>query len=198
MSVATVADLVEALRSTSLLSSQQVAEVEQLQAAHADPKQLARELVQRGWLTGLQAGLIVQGRARDLILGSYLLIERLGEGGMGQVFKARHVQLDRVVALKFLRKENVQNQQAVQRFQQEAKAAARLSHPNIVGLYELATVRGQTFLILEYVDGIDLARLVEKRGLLPVSSACQYIQQAALGLQHAHEKGLIHRDLKPQ
>jgi serine/threonine-protein kinase len=197
MTVASVSDLVDALRTNSLLSTQQLAAIEEIHASWSDPKSFARELIQRGWITQLQANLVLKGKARDLIIGSYVLLDPLGKGGIGRVYKARHLQLDRIVALKFLRKELLSNAHAVQRFQQEARAAARLAHPNIVTLYELATARGQTFLILEYVDGVDLANLIEQRGQLPIAHACHYIMQAATGLQHAHERGLVHRDLKP-
>jgi tRNA A-37 threonylcarbamoyl transferase component Bud32/tetratricopeptide (TPR) repeat protein len=116
---------------------------------------------------------------------------------MGQVFKARQVRMDRVIALKIIRKDRQAQFQAVRRFQREAKAAGRLSHPHIVAFHE-ADVAGEVhFLTMEYVEGTDLARLVERDGPLPVGRACDCVRQAALGLQHAHERGLVHRDIKP-
>jgi WD40 repeat protein/serine/threonine protein kinase len=131
------------------------------------------------------------------VLGPYEVLERLGAGGMGQVYKARHRDLDRLVALKVLRHDRQGDAAAVQRFQREIKIVARLAHPNLVLAHDASRVDDLFFLAMEYVEGTDLARLVRQRGPLPVALACEVIRQAALGLQHAHERGLIHRDIKP-
>ncbi|MBA4182179.1 MAG: hypothetical protein C0506_16455, partial [Anaerolinea sp.] len=123
--------------------------------------------------------------------------ERLGEGGMGTVFKARHRKLGRVVAVKRIRKERLGNSAAVRRFHREIRAAAQLDHPNIVRALDADDVGGTHLLIMEYAPGADLARLVGKHGPLPVEKACDYCRQAALGLQHAHDRGMVHRDVKP-
>jgi WD40 repeat protein/serine/threonine protein kinase len=162
-----------------------------------DPKALARELIQRGWLSAYQVKQIFQGRAGELVLGPYIIEDRLGEGAMGQVFRARHRMLKRRVALKLVRKERLANPEAVQRFYREVQAAAQLSHPNIVLAYDADHVRETYFFAMEYVDGVDLARLVKESGPLPIATACDYIRQAALGLQHAFERGMVHRDIKP-
>jgi len=117
---------------------------------------------------------------------------------MGQVYKARHLRLERTVALKVIRPVRLSHPGTIERFQREARAAARLSHPNLVTVYDADEVNGTHFFAMEYVEGADLATLVKQHGLLPVATACDYIRQAALGLQHAHEQGLIHRDIKPQ
>jgi tRNA A-37 threonylcarbamoyl transferase component Bud32 len=130
-------------------------------------------------------------------LAEYEILDRLGEGGMGQVFKARHRRLNRVVALKVIRPEQLRNPKSVQRFQREARAAGRLSHANIVQVYDAAEADGTYFLAMEFVEGTDLAALVHKHGPMPVPLACEYVRQASLGLQHAHERGLVHRDIKP-
>jgi serine/threonine protein kinase len=130
-------------------------------------------------------------------LGQYQLLECLGAGGMGQVFKACHALMNRTVALKVLRGQDLDHPDAVRRFHQEIRALARLSHPNIVAALD-ADQEGDThFLVMEYVDGVDLAHLVRQNGPLPVAEACDCVRQAALGLQHAHEHGLVHRDVKP-
>jgi serine/threonine-protein kinase len=116
---------------------------------------------------------------------------------MGQVFKAYHVSMDRVVALKIIPRGRVSDPVAVARFYREVRAVAQLSHSNIVTAFEVNQVGETHFLAMEYVDGIDLARLVQQSGPLPVPNACEYIRQAAVGLQHAHERGLVHRDVKP-
>jgi tRNA A-37 threonylcarbamoyl transferase component Bud32 len=147
----------------------------------------------------LQMGLSDPSRSLTLgsTLGSYVIVGWLGEGGMGQIFKARHRRLKREVALKVIRPHQLANPEALQRFQREARAAARLAHPNIVQVYDAAESDGRHYLVMEYVDGKDLADLVRDRGPLPVPLACEYIRQASLGLQHAHERALIHRDIKP-
>ncbi len=129
-------------------------------------------------------------------LGQYEVLGRLGKGGMGAVFKARHTELGKVVALKVLPVE-MRDEASVARFKNEARAIGRLDHPNIVVAHDAGESRGVHFLAMDFVDGTDLARLVERRGRLPVPEACEAARQAALGLQHAHERGLVHRDVKP-
>src|SRR5262249_22490629 len=120
-----------------------------------------------------------------------------GEGGMGAVYKARNWKLGRTVAIKLIRKDRLGDATAVQRFQREIRAAAHLEHPHIVRAYDADQVGDVNFFVMEYVPGTDLAKLVNQQGPLPVATACDYIRQAALGLQHAHERGLVHRDIKP-
>jgi serine/threonine-protein kinase len=197
MTIAAVVDLIESLRQAKLLNAQQLEEITALQARFADPRDLARHLIQKGWLTPYQTNQIFQGKAADLVLGQYLILERLGEGGMGQVFKARHLRLERIVALKVIRKEKLDNPKAVKRFQREMRAAAQLVHPNIVLAFDADQCGHTHFFSMEYVQGIDLNRMVKDSGPLPIAQACDYIRQAALGLQHAFERGLVHRDIKP-
>jgi tRNA A-37 threonylcarbamoyl transferase component Bud32 len=128
----------------------------------------------------------------------YRLVRLLGEGGMGAVYEAEHRVMQRVVALKVIRQTITSNPAAVERFRREVRAAARLSHPNIVTTYDAEDVGATQFLVMEYVQGITLGRLVKERGRLPAAEACEYIRQAALGLQHAHERGMVHRDVKPE
>jgi tRNA A-37 threonylcarbamoyl transferase component Bud32 len=196
--VGSVDELLELLRRDRLLEPSRLAEAAgELRARFADARGLARELVRRGWLTPFQVNQLFQARGRRLVLGDYLLLERLGAGGMGEVFKARHQDLGRVVALKVLRKECLPDPEAVRRFRREVRAAARVDHPNVVRAYGAGRDGEAHFFVMEYVAGIDLARLVARGGRLPVETACEFARQAALGLQHAHEKGLVHRDVKP-
>ncbi|MHC5033652.1 MAG: transporter substrate-binding protein, partial [Planctomycetota bacterium] len=127
----------------------------------------------------------------------YHVLELLAVGGMGAVYKAEHRLLERPVVLKVIRPDLLRNSQQAQRFLREARAAARLLHPNIVTLFEAEEIGESHFLVMEYLKGIDLARLVQVHGALPVGEACEWIRQAALGLQHIHEHGLVHRDIKP-
>jgi WD40 repeat protein/tRNA A-37 threonylcarbamoyl transferase component Bud32 len=130
-------------------------------------------------------------------LEGYEVLGELGHGGMGIVYKARHVQRDRIVALKVFRKERLAHPEALRRFRREAQAAARLSHPNIVVVHEADQDGDTHFLAMEYVPGITLQNLVENNGPLPIALACDFVRQAALGLQHAVEQSLVHRDIKP-
>ena len=130
-------------------------------------------------------------------LRDYKLLEFLGEGGMGAVYKALQTRLEKIVALKVLPAERMQKKDAVARFQREMKAVGKLSHPNIVQATDAGEHEGTHFLVMEYVDGSDLQKLVKQHGPLPAEQACEIIRQAAEGLQYAHEHGLIHRDIKP-
>src|SRR5438094_486202 len=190
--------LFDRLRESALLEPEQIEELGKLpEARSADPRALGRVLLKRGWLTRFQINQLALGRGPELRVGNFVLLDRLGEGGMGSVFKARHRLMGRVVALKVIRKEKLGSEAAVKRFYQEVQAAARLSHPNIVLAYDADSSGNLHYFSMEYVEGTDLARLVKERGPLPVAQACEFIRQAALGLQHAHEKGMVHRDVKP-
>lgn len=127
----------------------------------------------------------------------YELLRRLGQGGMGTVYLARHVHLDKIVALKVVAPERIENPRAVARFEREMRAVGRLHHPHIVGAHDAGEAGGQHFLVMEYVDGWDLAEVVRRLGPLTVADGCELIRQAALGLAHAHEHGMVHRDIKP-
>jgi serine/threonine protein kinase len=198
MSIATVVDLLTLLRECHLLDPGHLAEVEALLApACTDPRLLAKELVKQGMLTPYQVNEIFVGRGRGLLLGSYVLLEKVGEGGMGAVLKARNWKLGRTVALKLIRKDRLENSAAVQRFQREIRAAAHLDHPNIVHAIDADQVGDVHFFVMEHVDATDLSKLVKKHGPLSILQACDAIRQAALGLQHAFERGLVHRDIKP-
>jgi serine/threonine protein kinase len=128
----------------------------------------------------------------------YRIQELLGTGGMGSVYKAEHRMMERLVALKVINPNLITNPGAVQRFHLEVKAAARLSHPNIVTAYDAEQAGNLHFLVMEFIEGMSLAQVIEKRGWLPIVHACEYIRQTALGLQHAFEQGMVHRDIKPQ
>ncbi len=156
-------------------------------------------LVQRGWLTPFQANQILQGHGELLVLDHYYLLERVGEGARGQVFKARHARLGRLAALKILDPQHLDNPRSVERFHREIRTAAQLDHPNIVKSYDAGVDESgeRHYLAMEWVDGMDLARLVREHGPLPVPLACDFIRQVAVGLEHAHQKGIVHRDIKP-
>jgi len=153
--------------------------------------------VKRGLLTRYQARRLWKGEGASLFLSQYVLLDKLGDGGMGSVFRARHLRMDREVALKVMRPEKLANSEAVRRFHREIRAAATLSHENVVMAFDADQAGDVHFFAMEFVDGTTLDRYVRQNGPLPIPEACEYVRQAALGLQHAHEKGLIHRDIKP-
>ncbi len=197
MAASTVAEFIAALRQLPLLEPDHCAPLAALQRQFPDLKPLANELVRRGWLTAFQANQVAAGKGAQLVLDQYILLDLLGQGGMGAVYKARHQGMKRLVALKVIRAELLKKPEALARFRREAEIAARLAHPNVVTVHDSNTESGRHYLVMEYIDGTDLAQLVETRGPLPVAEACESIRQAALGLQHAHEQGLVHRDIKP-
>ena len=158
---------------------------------------LATALVRAGKLTPYQAGALSQGKARGLLIGNYFILDKLGAGGMGVVFKARHRRLGRVVALKILPPSLARNSGLLSRFRREVDVAARLSHPNIVSVLDADEDRGVQFMTMEYIEGNDLDRLVRDRGALPVDQALDCVIQAARGLAAAHAQGIVHRDIKP-
>jgi serine/threonine protein kinase/WD40 repeat protein len=191
-------DLVGWLREQGLLQPAQWEELAPLLAGETpDGQRLLDDLVRRGWLTAYQAERLGQGRGAGLVFGPYRVLEPLGRGGMGQVFKALHPLMNRVVALKVIGPERLGETQTLQRFRREIEAAARLTHPNVVIAHDAAPWEGAFYFVMEYVEGIDLAGLMRGRGPLPAALACDYMRQAALGLHHAHENGLVHRDVKP-
>jgi serine/threonine-protein kinase len=191
-------ELIDRLRQHDLLTEKQLVELLDCKTELETPEQMAEELVRRGWLTSYQAQHFAKDKLDRLELGGYRLIEPIGSGGMGDVYLARQKKLDRDVALKLIRPEfAAANSDALARFRREALAVARLSHANIVHIYDTDEVDGTHFLVMEFVRGIDLSRLVAERGPLPIAVACDYVRQAALGLQHAFEAGLVHRDIKP-
>jgi hypothetical protein len=127
----------------------------------------------------------------------YRLLERLGRGGMGEVYKARHVHTDEVVALKLVSAERLKTPGTAERFFREIKAQARLRHRHVVRAWDGGAADGQLFLVMDYAPGLSLDRLLQRHGRLEVADACEAARQAALGLQHAFASGLVHRDVKP-
>jgi serine/threonine protein kinase len=131
------------------------------------------------------------------VIDHYRITEKIGQGGMGEVYKAVDVNLDRVVAIKVLSKELSQDPNLIQRFQSEAKTQAQMNHPNICTLYNFFNYGGQLFMVMEYIEGLNLEQLVHQRGPIPYPEAIPLFQQALFGLSQAHRLGVIHRDIKP-
>jgi formylglycine-generating enzyme required for sulfatase activity len=158
---------------------------------------LAQGLLQRGKLTPFQAQALLGGNAKRLLLGNYVVLEKLGQGGMGQVLKAQHLKMKRLVAVKTIAPAAMKSPAAVKRFYREMETAARLSHPNIVQAHDADEHEGVHYLVMEYVDGKDLAAIINQNGPLSVPEAVECIVQAGRGLQYAHDQGVVHRDIKP-
>ncbi len=176
-------------------------DADELSAFAADAAQgvlaLSRALVKAGKLTAYQAAAVYQKKSRGLLIGNYVILDKLGQGGMGVVFKARHRQSGRVGAMKILPPSFARDKQAVKRFLREVEAAGRLRHPNLVAAQDADEDRGVHFLVMEYVAGRDLDRVVGERGPMPVVQAIDCLIQAARGLEAAHAQGIVHRDIKP-
>ncbi len=193
-----VLSLLQLVRRSRLLAPEQLNEVKLgWLPGLADPAELAGRLVRRGWLTPYQAEQLLDGRTEALGLGPYRLLGLLGEGALGQVFRALHRDSRAVVALKVLRPELRSDPQVLRQFRQEGEALASLDHPAFVRALDVLPDGDRPYLAMEYVEGIDLGRLLRLAGPLPAAQACDYARQAALGLQHAFEHGLVHRDVKP-
>ena len=163
----------------------------------ADAPKTAGLLVHNGILTNFQAENILAGKWRRFSIGKYKVLERLGSGGFAQVYLCEHKLMRRRVAVKVLPVAKTKDSSALGRFYREARAAAALDHPNIVHAYDIDQDEDLHFLVMEYVDGTNLQEIVKRAGPLDALRACHYIHDAAVALQHAHEHGLVHRDIKP-
>jgi serine/threonine protein kinase/phage FluMu protein Com len=186
--------LLDTLRACQIVTATQLNE---LRGSFTGAHTLIEELTQRGWLTSYQADQLKSGCGRDLVLDKYLLLDLLGEGGVGRVFKARHLQMQRVAALKVIRPALLRDSEVVGRFYREIELIAQMKDPHVVHAFDAGPVGATHMLVMEFVDGIDLGKLIKQEGRLPVAQACDYVRQAALGLENARRLGLVHRDIKP-
>ncbi len=162
-----------------------------------DAESVSDCLLQQDLITPWQQQNLLAGKSRGYFLGEYKLLRHLGTGGMSTVFLAEHALMKRLVAIKVLPTGRVADTSFLDRFSREARATARLSHPNIVRAYDIDRQGDTHFMVMEYVSGKDLKAIVAEQGPLPLKKAAHYVAQAATGLQHAHECGLVHRDIKP-
>jgi len=193
-----VSGLAEAIADGRLLGPEQYDEFTgAMLSICQDPRILAKELVYRGWLTPFQVERILAGQAQTLFVDSYVLLDLLGEGGMGRVFRARNWKFGRTVAVKLIGAERAGRPAQLARFQREIRALGRINHPNIVRALDADIRPGTVYFAMEFFEGADLDRYVSRHGPLPVAEACNYVLQIAGALQYAHELGLIHRDIKP-
>ena len=198
MAVSTVDEYLSVLEKSKLLGSEQLVEAQRLAGESSDAAALARALARENLVSRWQAGtLLALGQRAQLRLGKYKLIQRLGKGGMGTVFLAEHVTMNRRVALKIVPRSIAENRASLERFFAEARAIAALDHPNIVQAYSVDNEMDRYFIVMEFVDGQDLQRMVELNGPLGSDQAANYVRQAAEGLAHAHARNLVHCDIKP-
>ncbi len=198
MSALSGADLLELLRGSQLLDGGQLDEVARDHSVAADARALARDLAHRGWLTPYQANRLVLGQGAELVLGPYRLLEPLGAGPTGRVFKARDTRMNRVVALKIIHPEHLASAAWVKLFDRAASSATALVHPHIVRVHGSGQVGGTHVLVSEHVEGDDLETRVQKAGPLAVTEACAFIRQACWGLQYALRHQVVHGNLKPR
>jgi serine/threonine-protein kinase len=185
------------LRTSKLLSKRQFRLVVEKLGHVANTREIAKALATWKLVTKFQAKMLLLGRKSGFLVGPYRILDELGHGGMGRVYQAVHETMERVVALKILAPQMLDTERAQAMFLREIRAAAQLSHPNIVMAFDANEVDGRHYLAMEYVDGPNLEQYVQGHGALPAGLACEIIFQAASGLQHAHEKGVVHRDIKP-
>ena len=193
--LASFADFSQALQGSGLVADETLNSL--LASADNNSQLLAKLLISQDVLTPFQITALCEGRAATLRIGNYDVLDRLGAGGMGTVFKARHRRMKRLVALKVLAGNLSQNPIFVKRFQREVETIASLGHPNVVMAYDADESEVGHFLVMELVNGRDLAACVADQGVFTVSRAVNCILQTARGLAYAHAQGIIHRDIKP-
>jgi serine/threonine-protein kinase len=193
------ADLLPVIRASGVLTDRQFNDVKTkvLSGDYPnDSRDLAARLIQERLLTEYQVRRLLANKPHGLILGKYVILDRIGSGSMGRVYKAQHQLMGRVVALKIIAPEIVSNDRAVSRFYREMRLVGRLDHPNVVRAYDADSASNVLYIVMEFASGLSLAQML-KNGPLPPVEVVGYAAQAALGLAHAHEQGIVHRDVKP-
>lgn len=192
-------ELIETIRKSGIFSAEKLAQITaDAETWPVKPVKAASYLIKQGHLTKFQVQLLLQGRYKGFRLGSYVVLDLLGRGGMGAVYLAEHEDLRRKVAVKVLVPGTDSDAKLAQdRFLREARSAAALDHPNIVRIHDVGRHTDMPYLVMEYVAGDTLQHALDQKGAMPYLEAAEYIAQAAAGLQHAYEKGFVHRDIKP-
>ena len=202
MAVASGKSFIRILERSGIVAPQDLeSALQKLDSNSGDPAQdlesLKKHLVEAGLITEWHCGKLAAGKYKGFFLGKYKLLRHLGTGGMSTVYLAENKISGQKRAIKVLPRKKVSNKSFLDRFYREARAAAALNHPNIVRVYDISAQDDTHYMVMEYVQGIDLYAQVKGEGPLPWQDALQYTKQAANGLQHAHERNLIHRDIKP-
>ncbi len=195
---ASAADLLELIRRSGILTADRMSALPGVEDLPNEAHKAANRLVDDGHITRFQASQLLLGRYKGFRIGQYIIADLLGRGGMGAVYRAKHLELNRPVAIKVLAPTRGEDPKlATERFLREARAAAALDHPNIVRIFDVARHNNTPYLVMEFVDGETLQQVLDRSGALAIEDAVECIAQAAAGLQHAHEKGFVHRDIKP-
>ena len=192
-------DLLPIIRASGVLSDRQFEDVRArvLRGDYPDESTaLAERLVREKILTEYQAKRFLGGKSHGMVVGRYAILDRIGSGSMGRVYKAHHLMMDRVVALKIIAPEIATNDRVVARFQREMKLVGRLDHPNVVRAFDADQVNKILYIVMEYVSGVSLSQRARKAPIPPLDMI-HYAAQAARGLSHAHDQGIVHRDVKP-
>ena len=187
------------IRSSGILSDRQLAEIKSkvLRGEYPlDPIALAERLVNDEVLTIYQARRFLNNKPHGLQVGRSIILDRIGSGSMGRVYKAHHQMMDRVVALKIIAPEIASNEKVVARFRRKMKLVGRLDHPHVVRAFDADRMNKVLYIVMEYVPGQSLGERLKKGPIAP-AEMIDYASQAALGLAHAHEQGMVHRDIKP-
>lgn len=161
------------------------------------PEEMARTMVESGALTRFQADRLLAGKSDGFVIGRYVVLDQIGVGPVARVYRARHMAMDRLVALKVLAAAVTRDPDRRAAFQAEVRAAAALAHPNVVTVLDVNQTGRRLFVVMEYVDGAGVDVLVRQAGSLSAARACEVARQAALGMQHAHDKGLMHGAIYP-
>jgi len=193
-------DLLPVIRLSGVLSDRQFEDVcGKIQTGEypRDSQSLAASLVAEQILTEFQASRLLRNKTTGFVIGPYVVLDRLGEGSKGRVFRAQHKLMGRLVALKIIAPHIASRASSIARFHREMRLLGRLDHPNVVRAFDADQVGDHFYLVMEYVAGRDLERLFEDRGALSPTEVATFMAQAALGLGHAHDRGIVHRDIKP-
>lgn len=192
-------DLLAVIRTSGVLTEKLFADIKS-KVLHGDypndSTALAGRLVKDKVLSEYQARRFLSNKPHGLVIGKYVIVDRLGAGSMGRVYLANHAMMGRHVAVKIIAPEIVSNERVVSRFQREMKLVGRLAHPNVIRAFDADQLGKLLYIVMEYVPGLTLSQYLRKGGLEPLAMA-EYGAQAARGLAHAHEQGIVHRDIKP-
>lgn len=194
------ADLLPLLHASGILADRPLEEIRARVASGeypVEPAALADRLIRDRFITAYQAKRLLAGKAYGLVVGRYVILDRIGSGSMGRVYKAHHQLMDRVVALKIIAPEIASNERVAARFQREMKLVGRLDHPNVVRAFDADRANRVLYIVMEYVQGESLGDRLKRSGIVPAPEMIDYAAQAALGLAHAHAQGMVHRDIKP-
>ncbi|QGJ71674.1 Hypothetical protein PBC10988_33810 [Planctomycetales bacterium 10988] len=192
----TLEDFFEVLRKSDLFSPEELARAQRQTERATNPQEAAQILVEREWLTWWQARRLLAGRYQ-LIVSKYVLLSRISRTSTGTIFRARDP-LGRILAIKVLSSVSKQNDELLERFRREGRVAATLNHPHLAAVYDAGEEDQQVYLVMEYVEGRNLKEWIDESGTLPIGWSCECIRQAAVGLQHAFEHGVVHRNIRPE